>query len=329
MRVPREVDRSGKKEPVDSVSRSEEEGEEMVGEIGGGWSSWSGSNIRGGGGVKFLIVNMSGSSCKRVDQLRQSYHDRIIERLETGEITSERVLENVYDDGKNSDTRDEVNSFCVANNITVVNVDDIIQSRTRMRRDGQSVTNYHHYRVEVFCEVVDLISQELDNRFPETSIDLLISVACLDPRDTYSAFDVDKLVHLANLYPEYFSWTELLMIHSQLEMYIYDVKRDQEFSRIEDLGTLAKKMVATKLVYRLIELALLLPVATASIERVFSAMNIVKTDLRNRMGYEWMNDSLVVYIEKDVFVKIDRELILDRFQKMASRRIQLPPINSV
>ncbi|KAL8131360.1 hypothetical protein AgCh_007332 [Apium graveolens] len=177
--------------------------------------------------------------------------------------------------------------------------------------------------------VVDLISQELDNRFPETSIDLLISVACLDPRDTYSAFDVDKLVHLANLYPEYFSWTELLMIHSQLEMYIYDVKRDQEFSRIEDLGTLAKKMVATKLVYRLIELALLLPVATASIERVFSAMNIVKTDLRNRMGYEWMNDSLVVYIEKDVFVKIDRELILDRFQKMASRRIQLPPINSV
>lgn len=45
MRVPREVDRSGKKEPVDSVSRSEEEGEEMVGEMGGGWSSWSGSNI--------------------------------------------------------------------------------------------------------------------------------------------------------------------------------------------------------------------------------------------------------------------------------------------
>lgn len=57
MRVPREVERSGKKEPVDSVSRSEEEGEEMVGEMGGGWSSWNGSNISvgvcvflGGGG---------------------------------------------------------------------------------------------------------------------------------------------------------------------------------------------------------------------------------------------------------------------------------------
>jgi hypothetical protein len=36
------------------------------------------------------------------------------------------------------------------------------------------------------------------------------------------------------------------------------------------------------LVYRIIELALILPVATASIERAFSAMNIIKTDLRNR-----------------------------------------------
>ena len=57
--------------------------------------------------------------------------------------------------------------------------------------------------------MVDLISQELDNRFPGTSTDLLL--ACLDPRDSYSALDADKLVHLANLYPEDFSWTELLM----------------------------------------------------------------------------------------------------------------------
>ena len=40
------------------------------------------------------------------------------------------------------------------------------------------------------------------------------------------------------------------------------------------------------MVYRLVELALLLPVATASVERVFSAMKAVKTDLRNRMGDE-------------------------------------------
>ena len=69
------------------------------------------------------------------------------------------------------------------------------------------------------------------------------------------------------------------------------------------------------LVYRLIELTLVLPVATASVERVFSAIKTVKTDLRNRMRDEWMNDSLVVYVEKDIFSTIKNEQILQYFHK--------------
>ncbi|XP_068323241.1 uncharacterized protein [Pyrus communis] len=48
-------------------------------------------------------------------------------------------------------------------------------------------------------------------------------------------------------------------------------------------------------------LALVLPVATASVKRAFSAMNIIKSPLCNKIGDQWLNDSLVVYIEKDVF----------------------------
>ena len=76
---------------------------------------------------------------------------------------------------------------------------------------------------------------------------------------------------------------------------------DGRFFNVEDLGSLAKNMKETMkdgvfpMVYRLVELTLLLPVATTSVERVFSAMKAVKTDLQNRMGDEWLNDSLVVY----------------------------------
>jgi hypothetical protein len=52
------------------------------------------------------------------------------------------------------------------------------------------------------------------------------------------------------------------------------------------------------LVYRLIELALLLPVATATVERVSSAMKIIKTKLRNKMSDGWLNDLMVCYIER-------------------------------
>ena len=76
-------------------------------------------------------------------------------------------------------------------------------------------------------------------------------------------------------------------------------------------------------VYLLLTLALILPVATASVERVFSAMNIVKNRLRNRMGDEWINDNLIVYIENDIFDKVDSEVIMQRYQTMKPRREQL------
>jgi len=43
------------------------------------------------------------------------------------------------------------------------------------------------------------------------------------------------------------------------------------------------------MVYRLLKLVLVLPVATATVERCFSAMKIVKTYLRNRIGDSYMS----------------------------------------
>ena len=73
-------------------------------------------------------------------------------------------------------------------------------------------------------------------------------------------------------------------------------------------------------VYLLITLTLVLPVATASVERTFSAMNIVKISLRNRMRDQWLSDSMVVYIVSNVFSFIDNEAIMQRFQNMKKYR---------
>ncbi|XP_042401162.1 uncharacterized protein LOC121991211 [Zingiber officinale] len=172
----------------------------------------------------------------------------------------------------------------------------------------------------------------MDSRFSETTTDLLIYISCFDPRNSFSRFDVQKLVRLVHFYEDDFSWNERMLVEQELEIYIDDVRSDERFEGISDLGALAKKMIETMknrvfpLVYWMIELAFLLPVATATVERVFSTMNIVKTDLRNRIGDEWINDSLVVYMEKDVFNTVDNEPILQRFQNMESRRMQLSRI---
>ncbi|KAL4576939.1 hypothetical protein LXL04_013040 [Taraxacum kok-saghyz] len=53
------------------------------------------------------------------------------------------------------------------------------------------------------------------------------------------------------------------------------------------------KHLSYHLVYRLLKLVLILPVATASVERCFSKMKIVKSDLRNKIGDEFLNNALL------------------------------------
>ncbi|CAK8576123.1 unnamed protein product [Lathyrus sativus] len=77
------------------------------------------------------------------------------------------------------------------------------------------------------------------------------------------------------------------------------------------------------MVYLLLKLALLLPVATATVERNFSAINFVKNQLRNRMSYKFLNDCLVTYIESDIFDSVENEKILQHFQNMKTHREQL------
>jgi hypothetical protein len=77
-------------------------------------------------------------------------------------------------------------------------------------------------------------------------------------------------------------------------------------------------------VYRLIELALILPVATATVKRAFSAMNIIKTELRNKMNDDWVDDSMVCYIERGIFADIEDDVILRRFHGYNNRSCQLP-----
>lgn len=174
----------------------------------------------------------------------------------------------------------------------------------------------------------------MNNRFTEGNTDLLLCIASLDPRNSFSSFNQEKLLQLAQFYPEDFSEMDQVLLTNQLDNFIYDVRNDNSFSELQNIGELAIKMVRTHrntaypLVYRLIEIVLVLPVATATVERVFSAMKILKTYLRNRMGDEWLNDSMVVYIEKAIFRDISDEVILQRYQNMQSRRIQLSSIAS-
>jgi hypothetical protein len=85
---------------------------------------------------------------------------------------------------------------------------------------------------------------------------------------------------------------------------------------------LTGKSHAYILIDRLIRLVLTLPVSTTTTERAFSAMKIIKTSLRNKMGNEFLLDCMIIHIEKEIAEKIDSSSIIDDFAAMKDRRVQ-------
>ena len=84
-----------------------------------------------------------------------------------------------------------------------------------------------------------------------------------------------------------------------------------------------RKYETYPLVYLLVKLVLTLPVTTAIVERSFSILKHIKNEFCNRMGDQWMNDCLIMYIERDVGCSINNEIIILQFQNMKTHRRQL------
>ncbi|XP_042065212.1 uncharacterized protein LOC121808683 [Salvia splendens] len=179
----------------------------------------------------------------------------------------------------------DVSKFCSKYELDVLDMEDEFVARKKGRRRAEKMKNLHYYRVELFCSVIDLQAQELNQRFDEVNTDLVLCMSCFDHRDLFSAFDLEKLLRLARYYPSEFSEVALSELKSQLENFIFDVRIDEKFSQISGISGLAQKMVSTRkhevfpMVYSLVKLSLILPVVTASVERAFSAMKIINTSL--------------------------------------------------
>jgi len=239
--------------------------------------------------------------------------------------STKRQLQKFRNDGWNSFVND-VSAFCKKHDTGILNMeDDFIDPRKPRKKTN--ITNLHHYQFNCFYTVLDIELQEFNGRFNEVNSELLVCTSALSPTGSFREFDKEKLLRLAKFYPEDFSVMECISLKQQLDIYIDNVRGDERFAYLKHLGDLSRLMVETKkhlsqpLVYRLLKLSLTLPVATATVERCFSGMKIVKTVLRNRIGDQFLSDCC--FIEKKIFEDVANETVIKRFQAMSERRVHL------
>ncbi|KAL5863353.1 hypothetical protein ACOSQ3_000867 [Xanthoceras sorbifolium] len=219
-------------------------------------------------------------------------------------------------------------SFCEKYEIDMPNMNArhmVGTKRSCQQKDNITVEHYFHFNI--FNAVIDFQLMELNSRFPEQTIELLTLSMTLSPVDGFKSFDIDDICTLAmKFYSQDFDKNDIEDMRRQLNHYRFDVICSPGFQNFTSLSELCQCLAETKksehytLIDKLIRLVLTLPVSTATTERAFSAMKLVKTPLRSKMEDDFLTDCLVVYIEREIADTIDLEYIINEFDGIKSRK---------
>lgn len=195
-----------------------------------------------------------------------------------------------------------VQFVCIKYEIDIPHINASYKKATgRSCQQQGSVTVYQHYHYDIFNSTIDFQLEELNSRFSDEIVELLILSFALEPKDNFKLFKVDAIYKLAKkFYPEDFNEQEMYYLRSQLKHYQIDVIYHESFQNISTIFELYRGLAETNksqyyhLIDRLIRLVLTLPVSTVIIEWTFSAMKHVKTVLHNKMEEEFLADSMMI-----------------------------------
>ncbi|KAB2617920.1 zinc finger MYM-type protein 1-like [Pyrus ussuriensis x Pyrus communis] len=109
------------------------------------------------------------------------------------------------------------------------------------------ITFEHHYHIDIFNNVIDFQLAELNSRFSEEAMELLILSSGSEPGETFKAFNIDHICKLAEkFYPLDFTNKELHTFRCELKIYESDVPHHLVFQKMSTTSELCRGLVETK-----------------------------------------------------------------------------------
>ncbi|KAL9668111.1 hypothetical protein QQ045_002486 [Rhodiola kirilowii] len=218
------------------------------------------------------------ASCKRNDQLKDAHASNMAFLLAIGDLKSGSGLYQL-----------EVPDFSAPHEI-----------RRGASHQQNRITIEHYYRVDIFYTVIDSQLQELNNRFNDDTVELIILSSTLDPKELRTTLRVDDICKLVDkFYPINFDEDERISLCMELQhLKLPDFNTLIEISELCQWLTRTRKSNMFPLIYKVITFIMTLLVFTATNERSFSRMNIVKNALRNNMKDDFLYDCLVINVEE-------------------------------
>jgi len=98
---------------------------------------------------------------------------------------------------------------------------------------------YQNYHYDIFNSTIDFQLEELNSRFNDGIMKLLVLSSALEPKNNFKSFKVDAIYKLAEkFYLEDFNEQEMYYLRSQLEHYQIDVIHHESFQNMSTISEL-------------------------------------------------------------------------------------------
>ncbi|KAL9670189.1 hypothetical protein QQ045_007740 [Rhodiola kirilowii] len=240
---------------------------------------------------------------KITDFLSQAFQKKDMDILNAMQFLSmtKAKLQNMRDDGWDNLIM-QIEIFYAEHDISMSDMS--APYKRGVRHNERNITNEHYFWVNVLYAVIDLQLAELANRFPETSMELLTLSASFHPHNGFQAFkaeDVCKLV--SKFYPSDFTSCDMYNLEMECGFFVGGIEQDSIFAKMTSISDLCQLLTATT-------------------ERAFSAMKIIKSDLRNKLSDEFLDDLMVLYIERTFTDCISNDDVIVEFEMSGPRRVK-------
>ena len=183
------------------------------------------------------------------------------------------------------------------------------------------ISSRDSFRIEIIIPVIDCLLSELNRRFSDQACDIMLGIQAFNPSgDTFlNVTNINKFAMLYN--------SDLDDLHHELYQLNRMVQRNKLKEEPHPLCTsldlvafLVPFSEAFHETFRLAKIAIVIPTSSATCERSFSAMKLIKTYLRNSMGDRRLSNIALLSIESERAQHLDLNIVVDEFDARHNNR---------